>query len=68
MDHKNKYSCNLKNNIEEEKYLSNQKYDSYNYSAKTKSFLRTTNQNLFKNTYNYDIAFLSENISEWDDI
>jgi len=31
-------------------------------------FKKYSNKNLFKNSYNYDIAFLSENISEWDDM
>lgn len=31
-------------------------------------FKKYNNKNLFKNSHNYDIAFLSENISEWDNM
>lgn len=31
-------------------------------------FRKYNTKSLFKNSHNYDIAFLSENISEWDNM
>lgn len=51
------------------KYLNDKTYITNDSSVKTMSFQKkNVILSLFRNTYNYDIAFLSENISEWDSL
>ena len=66
MEYYKETNCKLDDkSVPDKNCLNNEECSTNKSSCENTYFLR---KNLFKNSYNYDIAFLSENISEWDNM